>query len=91
MGKNNVSNQKTHANTILIVEKTLKSNHDFKTITDLYNALPSGILYATFQKVLIYLEESNKIAYDKNGVIFWIFAENKSGLNNLHKKSIPLK
>ena len=47
--------------------------------------------FQAFKKVLAYLEESNKIAYDKNGAVFWIFAKNKSGLVDLEKNSTLLK
>ena len=77
--------------TIRMIEQTIESHHDFGTVTDLYNALPRGVQHATFKKALAYLEESNKIAYDKNGAVFWIFVRNKPGLVGLEKNSIPLK
>ena len=86
--------QKTHSpnlDTIEMIEQTIEQNHDFRTVTELYNALPRGVQHATFKRVLDYLEESNKIAYDKNGAVFWIFARNKQGLMHLEKNSIPLK
>ena len=86
--------QKTHSpnlDTVEMIEQTIEQNHDFRTVTELYNALPRGVQHATFKRVLDYLEESNKIAYDKNGAVFWIFARNKQGLMHLEKNSIPLK
>ena len=86
--------KKTHSpnlDTIQMIEQTIESNHDFRTATELYDALPRGVQHATFKRVLAYLEESNKIAYDKNGAVFWIFARNKPGLVNLQKNSISLK
>ncbi|MCE2506676.1 MAG: hypothetical protein J4F36_09490 [Nitrosopumilaceae archaeon] len=86
--------KRTHSpnlDTIQMIEQTIESNHDFRTATELYNALPRGVQHATFKKVLVYLEESNKIAYDKNGAVFWIFARNKPGLVDLQKNSVPLK
>ncbi len=77
--------------TIQMVEQTIESNRDFRTATELYNALPRRIQHATFKKVLVCLEESNKIAYDKNGAVFWIFARDKPGLVGLEENSIPLK
>ena len=97
MGKSiTVANKKkkTHSpnlDTIQMIEQTIESNHDFKNTTELYNALPRGVQHATFKKVLVYLEESNKIAYDKNGAVFWIFARNKPGLAALERRSISLK
>lgn len=86
--------QKKHSpnlDTIEMIEQTIEQNHDFRTVTELYNALPRGVQHATFKRVLDYLEGSNKIAYDKNGAVFWIFARNKQGLMHLEKNSIPLK
>ena len=95
MGKSTIlAKKKIHSpnlDTIQMIEQTIESHHDFRTVTELYDALPRGVQHATFKKVLTYLEESNKIAYDKNGAIFWIFAKNKSGLVDLEKNSIPLK
>ena len=89
-----IAKRKIHSpnlDTVQMIEQTIESRHDFRTVTELYNALPRGVQHATFKKVLAYLEESNKIAYDKNGAVFWIFAKNKSGLVDLEKNSIPLK
>lgn len=86
--------QKKHSpnlDTIEMIEQIIEQNHDFRTVTELYKALPRGVQHATFKKVLDYLEKSNKIAYDKNGAVFWIFARNKQGLMHLEKNSIPLK
>ena len=96
MSKNTAAATKKKAHspnldTILMIEQTIESNHDFGTATELYDALPRGVQHATFKRVLAYLEESNKIAYDKNGAVFWIFARNKPGLADLQKNSIPLK
>ena len=86
--------QKKHSpnlDTIEMIEQIIEQNHDFRTVTELYNALPRGVQHATFKRVLDYLEKSNKIAYDKKGTVFWIFARNKQGLMYLEKNSIPLK
>jgi hypothetical protein len=86
--------QKKHSpnlDTIEMIEQIIEQNHNFRTLTELYNALPRGVQHATFKRVLDYLEKSNKIAYDKNGAVFWIFARNKQGLMHLEKNSIPLK
>ncbi|QLH06186.1 hypothetical protein C5F50_03150 [Nitrosopumilus ureiphilus] len=74
-----------------MIEQTIEKNHDFRTVTKLYDALPRGVQHATFKKVLVYLEDSNKIAYDKNGAVFWIFARNKPGLIELEQNSTLLR
>lgn len=94
MSKTTVFEKKTHSpnlDTIEMIEKIIEKNHDFKNITELYRALPRGVQYGTFKTVLEYLERSNKIAYDKNGSIFWIFSSNKRGSYALEKTSVRLK
>ena len=93
MSKSTIA-KKTHSpnlDTIQMIEQTIEEKHDFRTITELYNTLPRGVQHATFKKVLTYLEESNKIAYDKNGAVFWIFVRDRPGLVGLEKNSIKLK
>ncbi len=83
MSKTAALKKKSHSpnlDTIQMIEQTIEKNHGFRTVTELYGALPRGVQHATFKKVLTYLEESNKISYDKNGAVFWIFAKNKPGL-----------
>lgn len=86
--------KKTHSanlDTIKMIEQTIEENHDFRTVTDLYNALPRRMQHATFKKVLVYLEESNKIAYDKNGAVFWIFTRTTPELDVLEQNSTLLR
>jgi len=94
MSTKTVSTRKTHSpnlETVEMIEYTISQNHDFNTPTDLYDALPRGVQHATFKRVLNYLEKSNKIAYDNNGAVFWIFANGKPGLIELEKNSTLLK
>lgn len=89
-----IPDKKIHSpnlDTIQMIESTIEENHSFRNTTELYNSLPRGVQHATFKRVLVYLEESNKIAYDKSGVVFWIFARNKPGLINLETNSILLR
>jgi len=86
--------KKTHSpnlETIEMIEGLISEKHDFRTTTELYDALPRGVQHATFKKVLGYLERSNKIAFDKDGAVFWIFANNKPGLIELEQNSTRLK
>lgn len=94
MSGTTILEKKTHSpnlETIQMIEDTIEKNHDFRTLTALYNALPRGTQHATFKKVLVYLEDSNKIAYDKNGAVFWIFARNKPELDVLEQNSTLLR
>ncbi len=94
MNESVILEKKTHSpnlDTIEMIEKTIEKNHDFKNITELYHALPRGVQYGTFKTVLDYLERSNKISYDKNGAVFWIFSRSKPGASLLEKGSVRLK
>jgi len=62
--------------TVIMVEDTIrKHSSEFKKF-QLWRRLPKSTMYQTFQKILDYLEYSNKIAYDKEGKIGWIFSPN---------------
>lgn len=59
--------------TVVMVEKFIKENSgDFKK-TELLNKLPKKIMWGTFNVILKYLWESNKIGIDKNGYIVYIW------------------
>ena len=76
--------------TIQMVEKTLKKEKAFSSKNKLWRRLPKQIQYPTFSKILEYLEESNKITYDKDGTIVWIFADSKK-LKKLLRGSAKLR
>jgi len=59
-----------------MVEQTLSKIKEYPSKNRLGRALPKQVQYPTFKAVLDYLEESNKIIYDKDGTIIWIFADN---------------
>ncbi|MDP3780409.1 MAG: hypothetical protein Q8Q69_04380 [Nitrosopumilaceae archaeon] len=75
--------------TIKMVEQTLSKMSEYPTKNKLWRALPRQVQYPTFKTVLNYLEESNKIIYDKDGTIIWIFVDNPK-LKRLVKTSKPL-
>lgn len=62
--------------TIKMVEQTLSKISEYPSKNKLWRALPRQVQYPTFRAVLNYLEESNKIMYDKDGVIIWTFVDN---------------
>ena len=61
--------------TIKMVEQTLSKMLDYPTKNKLWRALPRQIQYPSFNVILAYLAESNKIMYDKDGTIVWTFAD----------------
>lgn len=77
-------------NTITMIENAIKSTKVYPSKNRLRLSLPRQIQYGTFNAVLKYLEDSNKIMYDKDGSIIWIFAD-KPELKNLVKTSTRLR
>ena len=61
--------------TIKMVEQALSKESQYTSKNRLWRTLPRQVQYPTFKAVLDYLEESNKIMYDKDGTIIWTFVE----------------
>ena len=72
-----------------MVEHTLSKMSEYPTKNKLWKALPKQIPYKTFKSILDNLEESNKIIYDKDGTILWIYVDNPK-LKRLAKTCRPL-
>src|SRR5215207_1275308 len=62
--------------TINMVENKIKENEYFESRNKLSRALPKQIQFNTLKKIITYLEQSNKITIDRDGVIVWIFENN---------------
>ena len=60
--------------TVLMVEGTIQKHSGEYGKFQLWRKLPRSVMYQTFLKILDYLEYSNKIAYDKEGKVGWIFS-----------------
>lgn len=76
--------------TIEMVEKVMRKEKTFSSKNQLWRKLPKQVQYPTFKKILGYLESSNKIMYDKDGAIVWIFADNLK-LKKLQRESTRLR
>ncbi|HEV8386554.1 MAG TPA: hypothetical protein VGQ03_02925 [Nitrososphaera sp.] len=61
--------------TIQMIETAIKKAGSYPSKNKLRLSLPRQIQYSYFNQTLKYLEESNKIMYDKYGAIVWIFAD----------------
>lgn len=59
--------------TVLMVEKTIYDHSGEFNRTQLWKKLPKKVMWQTYLVVLDYLEQGNKIAVDRNGVIGWIY------------------
>jgi len=75
--------------TILMVEKTLREAKSYPTKKELLESLPKQVQYQTFNRILEYLESSNKIVYDGRQII-WVFPDNPK-LKKLMETSIKLR
>lgn len=75
-------------NTILMVENAIKEAGSYMTKKELLESLPKQIQYQTFNRILNYLESSNKIMFNSREII-WIFPDNPK-LKKLLKTSVKL-
>jgi hypothetical protein len=92
-GKHNSRTASSHMprlDTIEMVEELISNKKEFSSKNRLWRALPKQVQYPTLLTILKYLEKSNKIMYDKEGSILWIFADNPK-LKKLHRESTLLK
>ena len=59
--------------TVLMVEEFIRGHSGEYKKRNLWEHLPRGMMYQTFQVVFDYLEESGKIARDSDGKVCWIW------------------
>jgi hypothetical protein len=59
--------------TVLMIEDSIKKYSGEFTKFQLWRKLPRSVMYQTFTVVLDYLRYSNKIAFDIEGKVVWIF------------------
>ena len=71
--------------TVLMVEEFIKEHDGEFKRKGLWENLPKKMMYQTFQIILAYLYESNKISVDVEGKIGWIYYPESA--NKWEKKS----
>ncbi|MEK6906609.1 MAG: hypothetical protein AABW81_03235 [Nanoarchaeota archaeon] len=59
--------------TVIMVEKFIEKNSGEFKKTELFNKLPKKIMWGTFNVILQYLYDNNKIGIDKEGYIVYIW------------------
>ena len=59
--------------TVIMVENFIKEHSGKYKKTELFNSLPKKMMWGTFNVILEYLYNDNKIGMDKNGVVVWIY------------------
>lgn len=72
-----------------MVEDILKKYHDFPSKSALQRALPKTIQTQTFNRILNYLEKSNKIIFTKDRAVVWIFSDDPN-LKKVWQKAVKL-
>ena len=75
--------------TILMVENAIREAKSYPTKKELLESLPKQIQYQTFNRILEYLESSNKIVFDGRRIV-WVFPDNPK-LKELLESSIRLR
>ena len=59
--------------TVIMVERSIEKNSGEYNRTELWKNLPRQVMWQTFLVILDYLESINKIAFDKEGKIAYIW------------------
>ena len=59
--------------TVLMVEEFIRRHDGEYTRKSLWENLPKKMMYQTFQVIIAYLFESNKISIDAEGKVGWIY------------------
>lgn len=60
--------------TVLMVERFIDENSGEYKKTELFKNLPKKVMWQTFQVIMEYLESINKIAYDIEGYVVYIWS-----------------
>ena len=60
--------------TVLMVEYFIKENSGEFKKTELWKNLPKKVMWQTFQVIIEYLESINKIAFDREGYVVYIWS-----------------
>ena len=69
----NIISRSPRLETIQMVEKFIKENSGEYTKTQLFQNLPKKVMWGTFNVILNYLYDNNRICADKHGVIVYIW------------------
>ena len=62
--------------TVLMVEKTIEEHSGEYTRTELWKNLPRKVMWQTFLVILEYIQSINKIAFDKEDKVAYIWNPN---------------
>ena len=71
--------------TVIMVEEFIKKHSGEFKKTELFHKLPKKVMWGTFNIILSYLFENNKIGMDRNGFIVYVWSP-EAGKLFIHKK-----
>jgi len=71
--KNNPFIRSPTLDTVLMIEKTIEEYSGEFNRTELWKKLPKKVMWQTYLIVLDYLQSINKIGWDKNGVVVYLW------------------
>ena len=74
---------------VLMVEKVAKEYSGELGKYQLWKKLPRKMMYQTFQSILDYLVESNKIIIDRDGKVIWIW--DPEGVRKILQKNLIIR
>jgi hypothetical protein len=57
--------------TVLMVERFINDNSGEYRKTELWRKLPRRVMWQTFQVIMTYLEDTNRIVYDQEGCVVY--------------------
>jgi hypothetical protein len=75
--------------TVLMVERAIKESGTYPSKRRLWKSLPRKMQYQTFERIIEYLESSNKILLNGRSIV-WVFPDNPK-LKKLIEESVRLK
>ncbi|EFD92423.1 MAG: hypothetical protein BJBARM5_0866 [Candidatus Parvarchaeum acidophilus ARMAN-5] len=75
--------------TVLMVEEAIKNAKEYPSKRQLWLSLKKKVMYQTFNIVIDYLVESNKVVIDKEGKVIWIW--DPEGVKKYMKEGVIIR
>lgn len=72
--------------TVLMIERTIEKHSGEFNRTELWKKLPKKVMWQTYITVLDYLQSINKIGFDRNGTIAYLWNPELLGLLKKRKR-----
>jgi hypothetical protein len=82
----NIISRSPRLETVIMVERFIKEHSGEFKKTELLQKLPKKMMWGTFNVILQYLWDNNKIAFDKNNYIIYIWSPEAGRLFKYRKR-----